>query len=541
MVQNFHRSNKVKAFMKARIKNMAVAGVSVAALFGVTSAGVLVFYPDQLPRIKEALTSHAAGDYKLPPPIAPAAPAPGTDTAFLKSFSKVFANLAKEARPALIMILSEKKVLAPQQAFPDDFFFPFMPPQFGGPNGLGPKHKRQQGIETDAGSGFIIDLKNGYAVTNNHMIDNAEKITVTTYDNHKYKAKVVGTAKNLDIAVLKIEDFKASNQLKQLSLADSDKVEVGDWAIALGAPFELPQTLTMGVVSAVKRSGDVLGLNGPNSFIQTDAPINPGNSGGPLVSTDGQAIGMNTAIYSKNGTSVGIGFSIPSNTIRLVADSIINNGKVTQAYLGIELYDVSKFGSSALKEMKIDSNTEGGLVMRVVPGSPAAKAGLQPYDIIQSINGSVVKSPSDIQSQIMFLKPGTPIKIGVQRNGKEINLSAIVTEIPVNIADKSDKQNSPSHTNKVKTLASEYGISLSREPVRSGKGVRIEKVMPNSVGEMAGLQAGDVILQVNKIPVSSSDAVESILEKAKKSEVNTLFLLVDRDGSQSAIILQVNN
>ncbi|MES2616204.1 MAG: trypsin-like peptidase domain-containing protein [Bdellovibrionota bacterium] len=536
MAEVFFKSNKVVHFMKARMKNVVVAGVSVAALFGVVSAGVLIFSPQQLSRVKEFVTAQASPDYKLPAPALQTTPAVGADVAFLKSFSKIFANLAKEARPALIMIMSEKKVATQQQVFPEDFFFPFMPPQFGGPGN--PKKKRPQGLETDAGSGFIVDLKNGYAVTNNHMIEDAEKITVTTFDNHKYKAKVIGTAKSLDIAVLKIEDLKATEQLKQLSLADSDKVDVGDWVIALGAPFELPQTLTMGVVSAVKRSGDVLGLNGPNSFIQIDAAINPGNSGGPLVSLEGQAIGMNTAIYSKNGTNVGIGFSIPSNTIRLVADSIINNGKLTQSYLGIELYDVAKFSSSALKEMKIDANTEGGLVMRVIPGSPAAKAGLQPYDIIQTANGAPVKSPSDIQAQIMFLKPGTTVKIGVLRNGKELTLTATVTEIPLNASDKIDKSGKP-HSNKEKSLLSDYGIYLSEEKNKNGKGVKIDKVAPGSVADMAGLQTGDSILQVNKKPVSSPDDVEDILEKAKKSDINTAFLLVDRDGSQSAIILQV--
>ncbi len=443
------------------------------------------------------------------------------------------------------MILAEKKVALVQQPFPDDFFFPFLPPQFGGPGGdprggerNTPRRKRPQGLETDAGSGFIVDLKNGYAITNNHVIQGAEKITVTTYDNHKYKAKVIGSEEKLDIAVLKIEELKSTAQLKQLSLADSDKAEVGDWVVALGAPFELPQTLTMGVVSALKRSGDVLGIIGPNSFIQTDAPINPGNSGGPLVGTDGQAVGMNTAIFSKNGTSVGIGFAIPSNTIRLVADSLINNGKVTQAYIGIELYDVGKFGASALKEMKIDPNTEGGLVMRVIPQSPAAKAGLQPYDIIQSINGNSVKSPSDIQSQIMFLKPGTSVKLGVLRNGKSLTLNATVTEVP-NVSDlnKTDKSNKIPE----KSIASEYGIYLLNVPNKNNKGVKIEKIGPGSVAEMAGLQAGDNILQVNKTPVSSPGEVENILAKAKKSELNTLFLLVERDGSQSAIILQVSN
>jgi serine protease Do len=517
---------------------MLVAGVSISAFFGVMSAGVLIFYPQELPKIKEAMTVHA-GEYKLPAPIPPVSSSNSNDVAFLKSFSKVFANLAKEARPGLIMILSEKKVEAPQSPFPDDFFFPFLPPQFAPPpqhGAPGQRGKRPQGTETDAGSGFIVDLKNGYAVTNNHMIEGADKITITTFDNHKYKGKVIGTAKNLDIAVVKIEDFKPSAQLKQLSLANSDEVDVGDWAVALGAPFELPQTLTMGVVSAVKRSGNVLGLNGPNSFIQTDAPINPGNSGGPLLNIYGEVVGMNTAIYSKNGTSVGIGFAIPSNTVRLVADSIINSGKVTQSYLGIELYDISKFGAAALKEMKIDPNTEGGLVMRVIPKSPAAKAGLQPYDIIQSANGVPVKTPSDIQAQIMFLKPGSTVKIGVLRNGKVISLNATVTEIP---GDTSGKKSKTVGAGKEESmLSTQFGIYLS-DGNPQGKGVKINRIAQGSVAEMAGLQAGDVILQVNKKSVSSEEDVEDILQKAKKSDVNTVFLLVQREGNQSAVILQM--
>lgn len=523
--------------MQARVKNVFFAGVTLAALFGIFSAGFLLFYPQKLTQVKDALIAQAGAEYKLPPARLPAVVAGGVDTSFLKSFSKVFANLAKDARPALLMILSEKKVVAPQSPFPDDFFFPFAPPpQFLPPNSNGGGKRRPQGLEIDAGSGFIVDLRNGYAVTNNHVVEGAEKITITTFDNQKYKGKLVGMEKSLDIAVLKIEGWHPSGQLKQLSLADSDSVEVGDWVIALGAPFELPQTLTMGVVSALKRSGDVLGLHGPNSFIQTDAPINPGNSGGPLVSTDGQAIGMSTAIYSKNGTSVGIGFAIPSNTIRLVADSIINNGKLTQSYLGIELYDVSKFTAEALKEMKIKENTEGGLVMRVVPGSPAAKAGLLPYDIIQTINGNAVHSPSDIQSQIMFLKPGTAVKVGILRKDKRQVLTAIVTDVPTNFAEKSDKSPTP-EVSQTDVLVSKYGIGVLNNKGPSGKGVKIERITPYSVASNAGLQPGDVILKVNDDEVSSKADIERVLKKTKNQ--NFLYLLVEKDGIEAAIILQV--
>ncbi len=528
---------KVTKFMKARGKNLIFASISIAALFGVACAGMLILNPEEVSNITKSLTAQASNTYTLPPA---ATPQTNSDSSFLKSFKKVFTGIAKESRPALVFIIAEKKVAVRQNEFPfpDDFFFPFMPPQFKGPNGN--QRDKRQSVETDGGSGFIVDLKNGYIITNNHVIEGADKITVTTYDNRKYKAKVVGTAKNVDISVLKLEDFKPSNELKQVSLADSNDVEVGDWAIALGAPFELPQTLTMGVVSAIQRSSDTLGITGTNSFIQTDAAINPGNSGGPLVNLDGQVIGMNTAIYSKNGTSVGIGFAIPSNTIRLVADSIINNGKLTQVYLGVEMYDLNKFGESAKKEMKIDPNSDGALVMRVVPKSPAAAAGLQPYDIIQSVNNKPIKSSIDIQRQILFLKPGTSIKIGVLRNGKTIELKATVTELPSKVVQNENDNNKD--PNQAKTHAFAYGLVLSNKAQASGKGVAISGVQPGSLADKAGLQEGDVILQVNRQDVSTVKHVEDALEKSKKAKTSVIFLLIGReDGSKSAVILPLNS
>ena len=477
----------------------------------------------------------AKTEYRLPETKKVEASTP--DLQFLKSFSKVFTNIATEAKPALLLILAEKKVVYNQPRI-DDFFFPFFPPEFGGPRGRGgPKQK--EGKETAAGSGFIVDLKNGYAITNNHVIDGADHITVTTFDNRKYDAKLVGTAKNLDVAVLKIQKLKDTKDLKALNLSDSDDVEVGDWAVALGAPFELPQTLTMGVVSAVKRSSDVLGLNGPNNFIQTDASINPGNSGGPLLNIYGQVMGMNTAIYSKTGTSVGIGFAIPSNTIRLVADSIISTGKLTQSYIGVEMYDVSKFAPSVLKEMKIPANTEGGFVMRVIPDSPAARAGLQPYDIIQSINGRTVKSMSDIQSEIMFLKPGSSAKLGILRDGQKLTLNVVVKEMPsTGELDKEDGSSSDQlQRGHDSSLSMQYGFKLSLEK-RANGGVSITAVMPHSLAEMAGLQSGDVILEVNRTKVNSKAEIEQLLKAAKKQGQNTLFLLIQRNGHKVAVLLQ---
>jgi Do/DeqQ family serine protease len=538
MIPINQEQKKVTKFMKARAKNLIVASVSIAALFGFACASMLILKPDEVSNITKSLTAQASNAYTLPPASIPQT---NSDSAFLKSFKKVFTGIAKESRPALVLIIAEKKVTVSQNefSFPDDFIFPFMrPPQFKSPGGN--QREKRQSVETDGGSGFIVDLKNGYIITNNHVIEGADKIRVTTYDNRKYKAKIVGTAKNVDISVLKLEDFKPSKELKQVSLADSNEVEVGDWSIALGAPFELPQTLTMGVVSAIQRSSDTLGITGTNSFIQTDAAINPGNSGGPLVNLDGQVIGMNTAIYSKNGTSVGIGFAIPSNTIRLVADSIINNGKLTQVYLGVEMYNLNKFGDSAKKEMKIDPNSDGALVMRVIPKSPAAAAGLQPYDIIQSVNNEPIKSSIDIQRQIIFLKPGTTIKLGVLRNGKTIVLKATVTEIPSKL-DQNDNDNNQDQA-QAKTHAFAYGLVLSNKASAYGKGVTISGVQPGSIADKNGLQEGDVILQVNRQDVSTIKQVEDVLEKSKKAQTSVIFLLIGReDGSKSAVIFPLNS
>ncbi len=539
MLSNQQKLNKLRRFLKARAKNIFIAVFSIAALFGLASAGLLILKPEEFSKVTKQLTAQAANSYSLPPAAMLSA---DSDVAFIKSFKKVFTNIAKESRPALVFIIAEKKIAVRQNDFPfsDDFFFPFLPPQFKNP---GPQKKdKRENIETDGGSGFIVDLKNGYLITNNHVIEGADKITVTTYDNRKYKAKMIGTAKNVDVAVLKLEDFKPSKELKQVSLANSDEVQVGDWAIALGAPFELPQTLTMGVVSAVQRNSDSLGISSVNNFIQTDAAINPGNSGGPLVNLDGQVIGMNTAIYSKNGTSVGIGFAIPSNTVRLVADSIINNGKLTQSYLGVEMYPLDKFGTAAMKEMNIDPNTEGTLVMRVVPGSPAAKAGLQPYDIIQSVNTLPIKTPSDLQRQIIFLKPGTTITLGVLRNGKLHTFKAIVTEVPT-AEVQNDKPEKNSEDKSLKTQALAYGLFLSqKESSQNKKGVLITGVQSGSLAERAGLQQGDFILQVNRHNVSSAKEVEIALEKSKKINSSVIFLLIAKeDGSRSAVILPLSN
>ncbi|MFZ9521507.1 MAG: S1C family serine protease, partial [Silvanigrellaceae bacterium] len=281
--------NDMHGKMMRGTKRFAVAALIVCALFGIVSGGVLMFAPEKLDDVQNSLTALGSKGYKLPD-VAPIPHSSEQEIKTLKTFSKVFVNLAKQSRPALVFIKTRREA-APRGRggfpFPDDFFFPFFPPG-GGP--------RDRGAQEAAGSGFIVDLKSGYVMTNNHVVQDATDITVQTFDDRKFKAKLVGSEPSVDVAVMKLENFTPGS-LRQLGLADSDGVEVGDWVVALGAPFSLPQTLTVGVVSALGRGG-VLGGGAIEDFIQPDAAINPGNSGGPLLNLDGKVIGINTAISS---------------------------------------------------------------------------------------------------------------------------------------------------------------------------------------------------------------------------------------------------
>lgn len=545
--------------MKARAKNIIVAGVSIAAFFGIASVAVLVINPEGVSQFTKKLTAKAksVNTYSLPATLdleqefdkeKSHSEESNKDKEFFKSFVRVMKNLipniANKSKPALVFITAEKKVNVPQFNLSEEFFFPFLPPQFNGsPN----RNNRRQSVETDGGSGFIVDLKNGYIITNSHVIDGADKITVTTADNVKYQAKILGSEKKVDIAVLKLENFKPSHSLKQVSLDDSNEVKVGEFVLALGAPFELPQTLTFGVVSALQRNSDVLGMESANSFIQTDAAINPGNSGGPLVNIDGRVIGMNTAIYSRNGTSVGIGFAIPSNTIRLVAESIINYGKLTQAYLGVRMLNLKNLDEAVLKELKLDpkveGNTDGVLVVNVEPKSPASSAGLKPYDIIIGINKSPVKTAQDLQRQIIFIKPGSEVTVHIKRNGKKLEVKTVLVEPPENNDYRSSNDLDGKGGNATKeSLSLSYGMTLTEKKLNNGKKVVIiSNVQKGSIADRVKLSVGDTILTVDQKEVSSVMQVEKILRDRKESKSKVILLVVKNKGVERAVILQLNS
>ena len=510
------------------------------ALVGVGSVSLFLLAPDKVTTVRDSLAALGSkSGYKIPDSSSVQAPHSDAEVRALKSFSKAFVNIAKSARPALVFIATSKTVSVRQgfPGFPDDFFLPFFGPQGRGGGGGGQQRQQQQG----AGSGFIVDLRSGYVITNNHVIDGADDIQVATFNDRKFKAKVLGADKSTDVAVLKVEDLASESALRQVGLADSEGVEVGDWVAALGAPFQLPQTLTVGIVSALGRNRIISDGTSIEDFIQTDAAINPGNSGGPLLNLEGRVVGMNTAIYSgSSGTSAGIGFAVPANMVRQVAEMIINEGKVTRGYLGIMMRDLD-LKPETLKQLKVPDGS-GTLIQEVMAGSPADKAGLKPGDVIIAMNGQSLQNLNQLRARIAFTKPGTEVKLSVLRAGKR-------SEVNVKIGSQSDAaaaQSKPvrrggASTPEEETLKNvdELGLSLRslnaetrrQLGLKGNSGVLVAAVEEDSPAAMAQLRRGDVIVEVNGNGVRSPRDVEAAI-KTELDRNKDLLLLIERDKQQ---------
>ena len=273
-----------------------------------------------------------------------------------------------------------------------------------------PEHQQMRSRETTAaGSGVIVDAKNGYVLTNNHVVENADRIEVTTKDKRTFRARLIGRDEGTDVAVLKID----ATDLASLPFGDSDAVEVGDYVLAIGNPFALGQTVTSGIVSAVGRSG--LGIEGYEDFIQTDASINPGNSGGALVNFKGELIGINTAILAPGGGNVGIGFAVPINMARGVMRQLIETGKVSRGQIGVVIQDLSPELAQALNTGRGD----GAVVVRIEDGSPAARAGLERGDVVVALDGTPIRAAADLRNRIALVPVGRRIALTVERDGRQ--------------------------------------------------------------------------------------------------------------------------
>jgi len=323
------------------------------------------------------------------------------------------APMIKKVSPAVVNVATRGTIheRGPQNPLLDD---PFFRRFFDVPPEAGPHDRPFR----SAGSGVIFDAKNGYIVTNAHVVENANEITVTLQDGRDVKADILGSDVPSDVAVLKIK----ADGLAQIPLGDSAKAEVGDFVVAIGNPFGLQHTVTSGIISGLSRSG--INPDGYEDFIQTDASINPGNSGGALVNLRGELIGINTAILSRSGGNIGIGFAIPVNMARGVMDQLIRYGSVKRGQLGVNMYSVTPDIAHSLGL----PSAVGGLVSQVVEGSAAAKAGIRTGDVITSVNGQRVKSNSELRNSIGLLRVGDKVDIGMVRDGKPLHLTAVIAD-----------------------------------------------------------------------------------------------------------------
>ena len=362
------------------------------------------------------------------------------------------------------------------------------------------------------GSGVIIDAAKGYILTNNHVISQADKISVQLNDGREFDAKLIGGDDQSDIALLQVQN---PSNLTQIAIADSDKLRVGDFAVAVGNPFGLGQTATSGIVSALGRSG--LNLEGLENFIQTDASINRGNSGGALLNLNGELIGINTAILAPGGGSIGIGFAIPSNMAKTLAQQLIQFGEVKRGLLGIKGMEMS---ADIAKAFNINVQ-RGAFVSEVLPNSGSAKAGIKSGDVIVSLNDKPLSSFAELRSRIATTEPGAKLKLGLIRDGKPLNVEVTL-----------DKSTSSSASAELIAPALQ-GATLSDGQLKDGtKGIRLDTVEKSSPAAQAGLHQEDVIIGVNRNRVQSIAELRKVLE----SKPAVIALQVMR-GNESIYIL----
>jgi serine protease Do len=443
------------------------------------------------------------------------------------NFSEGFSAVVEPLLPAVVNI-STSKVVKSQRGGENPFFNdPFFRQFFGNPDGDDGGQPREQ-KEHSLGSGVIVN-PDGYILTNNHVVDGASDVQVTLSDKRQLKAKIVGTDPRTDIAVLKIP---ASN-LSTVTLGDSTKAKVGDIVLAIGDPFGIGETVTMGIVSAKGRRD--LRLEGPEGyedFIQTDASINPGNSGGALVNTRGELIGINTAIISNGGGgNQGIGFAVPVNMARTVMEQILKTGKVTRGFLGVSIQEVTP---DLAKAFNLPS-AEGALVGDVTPDSPGAKAGLQKGDVITALNGQKVTDYHDLRLRISQIAPGTSVKLEVYRNGQKQEMTATLGEYPekAQTAENAQPGETPALEGvQVENLTSDIAQQLNLPP--GTHGVVITRVDPDSTAAETGLERGDVIQEVNRKAVNNVEQFRAAVRAAGNQQ---LLLLVNRGGNTQFVVI----
>jgi serine protease Do len=434
--------------------------------------------------------------------------------------SQSFVDVAKTVKPAVVNIFATRNGSGEgtqSTPFEDPFFRRFFGEEWM-KRFEAPKERKERGL----GSGVIVD-PNGLIITNNHVVNKADEIKVFLSDKREFKAKLVGTDVKTDVAVLKIE----ASGLPTVSWADSDRLEVGEFVMAVGNPFGLTQTVTLGIVSALGRSA---GIAEYEDFIQTDAAINPGNSGGALVNVRGELVGINTAIYSQSGGNMGIGFAVPSNMAHSIMEQLVQHGKVVRGWLGVSIQELTPELSS---QFGVPKDTKGVLVSDIMDDSPAKKAGFERGDVIVEYDGKPMDSPAHLRNAVAQTLVGKKVTVKIIREKKAKAIDLTIAEQPKNLSQASADDNGESVAPaglladiEVKELNSDlagrYGLKSSDH------GVVVSRVKPGSHAEEAGVREGDLVLEVNRKSVGTLKAYERVAASLPKDQA--VLLLLRRQG-----------
>jgi len=425
-----------------------------------------------------------------------------------------FVPLVKKVRAAVVRVTAEAILERRSPLSGNDFFDRFFNvPERG-------RRERVSGM----GSGFFIS-PDGYILTNNHLVEGAIKIKIKDIDNNEYDAKKIGVDPKTDLALLKA-DIKNSHYIQ---LGDSDKVEIGEWVLAIGNPLEQDLSVTAGIVSAKGRQLSGLDVDYQN-FIQTDASINQGNSGGPLLNMEGKAIGINSVILSTSGGSIGIGFSIPSNMAKKVIDDLKKEGRVIRGYIGVQISEVAEADAGQL-----NLPTGGVLIMKVEEGTPAKKAGLQKYDLIVAIDGKEVKTAGELRNTIANYNPGDKIRVTIYRDKVKKVIDVQIEESPDSIKIKGDEAEKDTIdlgmvlTNNSSSIARELDLSTS-------EGIVVTQIDRDGLAYQNNIRAGDVIIGVNRTPISSVRQFREIIADKRNK---TIFLSIIRGESETLLRFKI--
>jgi len=440
-------------------------------------------------------------------------PVPAGDAAVesLRQTGKAFSSVARKVAPSVVFIQVEEKGDSEEmmeregRSFHDDLFRRFFGEDFSGLSRPAPRQKRRT---IGQGSGFVFahGEAGAYVLTNHHVVERASRIRVRFQDGREFVARLKGADAKSDVAVLEIP----ARDLPALKWADSAALEVGEWVVALGNPFGLSHTLTTGVVSAKGRTS--LGINDYEDFIQTDAAINPGNSGGPLLNLDGEVVGVNTAIFSRSGGYMGVGFAIPSNLARVIAEQLVRDGKVVRGYIGLGVQPLTFDLAEALNLR----DTRGVLVSRVNPGSPAERAGIRAGDVLLSMDGAPLRDGGHYRNRAALAKPGSQVGIGLLREGRRM-------EIPVTVARL--QEDDPPGAVSAARLGLAVRAASAEELRRLGvaRAVVVVSVEPGSLAAMAGIAPGAAILEANRRAVGSPAEFATVVGEAEDGVLLRLF------------------